>query len=138
MEHLKKNGRIIIAIFLVLSLCFTTEVECAAAKTKISNCNIEGAGKYGGKLSWYFTKLQFKGKNVILKGRFQAKLKGKIKNVKKLTIPLSSKCKFYDGETDGLKAADKSEKIKQYQKLDFIWLTLTVKKGKAVQFVDGA
>ena len=57
-------------MLLVLSLLISTGVENAAAKTKTSNCNIEGAGKYGGTLSWYFAKLKFKGKNVILKGKF--------------------------------------------------------------------
>ena len=58
--------------------------------------------------------------------------------LKKLTLPMASKCKFYHSDGEGnLTPAKKKDKIEQYQSLDFYSLIVTVKNGKIVQFEDG-
>lgn len=133
MEKWKKTGRIFLTALLIAALVFpVTGVQKASAK--VSNCTIQGiskgAGGYGTKL---FTSVKFSGNKVTLKGKFKAKINGKKKTVKKLTIPIASNC-VCGGEDETAFYYSLSKMKKILKKGQFITLWVTVKSGKVVEF----
>lgn len=136
----KKTGCVLLSLAVAVTVLFCA-AGTAAAAAKVDDGTFEGsspAAYYSGSSGGLFKKITFSGGKVTFQGKVKVKVNGKKKTLKKVTLPLSGSCKYYEGWDDGLHAAKKSKMQKYLKKGQFISLFVTVKGGKVVQFVNGA
>lgn len=139
----KRKGILFVAAMLVAFAFFVGDAHAVLAKGDTYYLSASTRKyeyyQYDDSLLYEYTKITFKKKKVTFEGNILLiKKNGKTKAVKKLTLPMASKCKFYNSNGDGdLTSAKKKDKIEQYQNLNFYSLIVTVKNGEIVQLEDG-